>query len=251
MSKNRSRASALAVAAWLCAWPASGGGEPGGEAIPPEPVDLACAEQAAAAVQSRYDGAPHLNARFTQRTESVALGGGTLAAEDAQGEVWFAKPGKMRWTYATPAPSVVVTDGTTLWIFDPMAGEVQRLPVDEGYLSGTAVQFLLGEGSLEEAFEVTALSCGTASVRLGLAPREAATYERLELEVATDGGDLRETVIVDLFGNRTEVRFEAVRTDLAPPGGTFVFEVPDGVRVLELAPVAPPQTGVPAPEFRQ
>ena len=40
------------------------------------------------------------------------------------GAVEFAKPGKMRWSYEAPEPSLVVSDGETLWIYDPTRDEV-------------------------------------------------------------------------------------------------------------------------------
>jgi outer membrane lipoprotein carrier protein len=201
-------------------------------APPPEdPVD--CAPSLARRVQQRYEGIRDLWARFRQRSFSVALGdqGATL---EARGEVVFAKPGRMRWTYASPEPSVVVSDGETLWIYDPTAKEVQVMDVGQGFLSGTAIQFLLGEGDLLEAFEVEARGCGGETVRLVLRPRAEATYERLILEVDPATGLVRATSVHDLFGNRTDVVFDEIRTDTEPPPERFRFQPPEGTRVLEL-----------------
>ena len=192
-----------------------------------------CAVDLARRVQRRYEGIRDLRARFAQRSFSVAFGeqGG---ASEARGEVVFAKPGRMRWTYESPEPSLVVSDGETLWIHDPNAGEVQVMDVGQGFLSGTAIQFLLGEGDLLEAFEVEAEGCGEERVELVLRPRAEATYERLTLEVDRDTGMVRATSVHDLFGNRTRVAFEDLRTNTDPPAARFRFEPPEGTRVLEL-----------------
>jgi len=65
----------------------------------------------------------------------------TLPGEETltRGRVVFAKPGRMRWVYESPEPSLVVSDGETLWIYDPAAREAQRLPVTQGYLTGAAL----------------------------------------------------------------------------------------------------------------
>ncbi len=194
-----------------------------------EPTD--CAKEIAARVQARYDGVEDLEARFTQRSRSVALGGAAQEFE-ASGVAVFAKPGRMRWTYDKPEPSLVVSDGQTLWIYDPAAREVQEFPVGEGFLSGTAVQFLLGEGRILDAFDVQAEQCTGQSVRLLLRPRVDATYELLELLVAPKTGDVRGTAVVDLFGNRTDVSFESLRVDRHPDPSRFHFEAEAGVRVL-------------------
>ena len=200
-----------------------------------EPVD--CAREVAARVQARYDGVRDLEARFTQTSHSVAF---ERSGQDLQasGVAVFAKPGRMRWTYEKPEPSLVVSDGQTLWVYDPEAHEAQEFPVGQGFLSGSAVQFLLGEGKLLSAFDVRAQDCSSETVHLLLTPKQDATYERLELWVIAKSGDVKGTAVVDLFGNRTEVSFESLRVDLHPDPSIFRFQAGPGVSVLR-APDAP------------
>jgi outer membrane lipoprotein carrier protein len=190
-----------------------------------------CARAVAGRVQSRYDGVQDLEARFTQKSRSVALGRAAQELE-ASGVALFAKPGRMRWTYEQPEPSLVVSDGKTLWIYDPTAREAQQFDVGAGFLSGTAVQFLLGEGKILDAFSVRAEGCGGETVTLHLTPREETSYESLELRVDPKSGDIRGTAVVDLFGNRTDVAFASVRTNLRPDPARFRFDPEPGVRVL-------------------
>jgi outer membrane lipoprotein carrier protein len=199
---------------------------------PGAPESDECAETIAGRVQAHYQGVRDLHARFAQTQHSVAFGG--AADQPTRGEVWFAKPGRMRWSYEEPEPSLVVSDGATLWIYDPGAREVQVLPVDRAFLSGAAIQFLLGEGRILESFRVSAETCAGESVELALVPRAESTYERLVLQVRTDSGAVQGTEVFDLFGNRTRVRFEQVETNREPPEGLFRFEAPEGVRVLSL-----------------
>jgi outer membrane lipoprotein carrier protein len=198
-----------------------------------EPRD--CAREVALRVQARYEGVRDLETRFAQKSRSVAFGGAGQEMQ-ARGVALFAKPGRMRWTYEEPEPSVVVSDGKSLWIYDPVAKEAQEFPVGEGFLSGTAVQFLLGEGKILDAFEVAAEGCGAATVRLRLRPRKETSYELLELRVAPETGDVRESAVVDLFGNRTDVIFESMRTNLGVDSAQFRFEAGPGVRVLRAEP---------------
>ena len=94
-----------------------------------------CARRAVDAVQKRYESVVDLRARFDQVSRSVALGGPGAETHSA-GEVVFAKPGKMRWSYSEPEPSLVVSDGSWLWIYDPGAREAQKLPVIGGRCPG-------------------------------------------------------------------------------------------------------------------
>ena len=119
-------------------------------------VSASCAEDFARSVQAHYDSVRDFKAEFEQTTRSVLFGGaGDGLSAPLRGEVVFAKPGKMRWSYTEPEASLVVSDGQLLWIYSPERKEAQRLPVPEGYLTGAALQFLLGDGKLLESFKVT------------------------------------------------------------------------------------------------
>jgi outer membrane lipoprotein carrier protein len=192
------------------------------------------AKRAAASTQARYEGVRDLQARFTQITRQA--GALPSAPTTARGSVVLAKPGKMRWTYEAPEPSLVVSDGVTLWIYDPAFREAQRLPVSGGYLSGAAIQFLLGEGDIFRDFHVTAIACGEDSAELELVPREPATYEKLTVKVDAATGDITGTRLVDLLGTVIEVELSELRTDQSPPASLFRFEPPKGVRVTDLQP---------------
>jgi outer membrane lipoprotein carrier protein len=229
MSNSRGKALALLVAALLTGAAARAGGE--------EPAD--CAREIAGRVQARYDGVEDIEARFTQKSRSVAFGGAAQEME-ASGVALFAKPGRMRWTYEKPEPSLVVSDGRTLWIYDPAAREAQEFSVGQGFLSGTAVQFLLGEGKILDAFEVRAAHCSGESVRLFLTPRKETTYESLELVVSPASGDVLGTAVVDLFGNRTDVAFESLQVNRQPDAARFRFVPEPGVRVLRASEQAAP-----------
>jgi len=176
-----------------------------------------------------------LEASFEQTTRSVALGQPGATAKSS-GSVVFAKPGRMRWTYVAPEPSLVVSDGTQLWIYDPVNREAQHLTVTAAYLSGAALSFLLGEGEILRDFEVTALECSDTAALLDLVPREPATYERLRARIDPRSGELLETTVIDLLGNATTVALRDLRTNRDPDASLFRFDPPAGVRVVDLDP---------------
>ncbi len=230
-----------ALAITLCLGAASASGA-GGDSAPPERAAPASVPQAApptdcaatlvARVQARYDRMRDLEARFTQRTASALAPSGEITT----GRVVLAKPGRMRWSYETPEPSLVLSDGTTLWIYDPAAREAQKLSVGENFMSGAAFQFLLGSGRIADTFAVRADGCAAPRARLTLVPKSEATYQHLELEIDTISGEAHSTAVLDLFGNRTDVAFSELRYDRGPDPRVFRFVPPPGVRVLELAP---------------
>jgi outer membrane lipoprotein carrier protein len=193
-----------------------------------------CRDAAVKALQQRYESARDLRADIVQTTHSVALGTTASGQMTSTGTVVFAKPGKMRWSYEEPEPSLVVSDGTTLWIYDPTFREAQKLPATEGYLSGAAIQFLLGEGAIERDFEISALRCEAAIAELSLLPRKPSSYEKLHVVVNPQTGDLLKTTVFFVLGNVTEVAFSNIELNVDPAASLFHFDPPADVRVIEL-----------------
>jgi outer membrane lipoprotein carrier protein len=211
------------------------------------PVAASCALDVAATVQAHYDSVRDFSADFEQTTRS-ALFGATGAGQTAPttGHVVFAKPGKMRWTYQSPEESLVVSDGKTLWLYSPALKEAQRLPVSEGFLTGAALQFLLGDGKLVESFDISAESCPIREaaaakatgvppvIELELVPKEASSYERLGITANPETGEVLATRVVDLFGNETRIAFRDIQTNRDPAPASFTFQPGPDVEVIEL-----------------
>lgn len=240
---------AVSIACLLASVPSiadeSAGNGPGERASsstgpPASACDDARARAVAEVVQRRYDAIDDLSADFVQTTESVVLGMGALPGEDdagsvSRGRVLFAKPGRMHWSYREPEESHVISNGRVLWIYDVAARQVTRMPVGEEALAGAALQFLLGEGRLDETFRIAAIACAQDAVELDLEPVEPASYERLGLIADPETGLIASTSIVDLFGNRTRIRFEGLKANTGPPVAAFEFTVPDGVDLIDMA----------------
>ena len=187
-------------------------------------------------IQSRYEDIRDIHANFVQTNDSATFAGQPLMApEPKSGRVIFAKPGKMRWSYLLPEPSVVVSDGQILWIYDVDGESITRLEVTAGYLSGAALQFLLGDGQILESFDVEATVCEKDHTTLDLIPKAEATYERLGLVADRVSGDIVATSVLDLLGNLTEIRFSEIEVNRDPKAETFQLEIPEGVEVIDYA----------------
>jgi outer membrane lipoprotein carrier protein len=215
---------AIAVAAGVGLCPAMAGAD--------EPNK--CVDDAIAAIQKRYESVSDLSASFVQTARPVALGGKAGRGQVSRGSVVFAKPGKMRWQYSEPEPSLVVSDGRTLWIHDPEHAEVQRMRVTEGYLSGAAIQFLIGQGDMRRDFTITGIACSKDASELELVPKADVGFEKLRVVADREIGELRRTTIYDLLGNVTEVVFSDVRANQRPDDSVFRFEAPPGHEVIDL-----------------
>jgi outer membrane lipoprotein carrier protein len=125
------------------------------------------------------------------------------------------------------------------WVYDPATREAQRMHAGDTLLTGGAMQFLLGRGDLRHEFTVRAKSCEGTSIALDLTPKAPASYEKLEIVVDRESGEVEESTVSDLVGNVTRVAFHNVRTNQGVAQSRFRFTPPEGVRVIELQPVQP------------
>ncbi|MBW2715620.1 MAG: outer membrane lipoprotein carrier protein LolA [Deltaproteobacteria bacterium] len=193
-----------------------------------------CRDAVVTALQQRYESAKDFRADIVQTTRSVTLGTDSSEQMTSKGTVVFAKPGKMRWSYEEPEPSLVISDGETLWIYDLVFREAQKFPATDGFMSGAAIQFLLGNGEIERDFEISALRCETAAAELLLVPREPSSYEKLHVLVNPQNGDLLKTTVFFVLGNVTEVAFSNIELNRNPAASVFRLDPPADVRVIEL-----------------
>jgi len=183
------------------------------------------------AVQKRYEGVRDLRASFEQTSFSVALGTETTS----KGAVTVERPGKMRWEYAAPDGRVIVLDKVAIKIWNPDEKQLQIAPLSAGNVSPTALGFLLGQAVLRDTFDAQLIAAPERAERgLRLQPKSDGGFESLELWVDPKSYELRESVVLDLFGNRTRLRLSDMRENSGVKASEFEFEAPDGAEVVDL-----------------
>lgn len=214
--RPRSRARALAGCLAFALLAADGGG---------------ASTAALDAVQKHYDGVRDIRAKFVQKSFSAALGTET----EAHGSVVVERPGKMRWEYAPPDGRVIVLDKDAIRIWNPEEKQLQIAPLSPDNVSPTALGFLMAKSVLRETFDATAIDEPTRPERgLRLKPKAEGGFESLELWVDPKTYQLRESVVVDLFGNKTRVRLEEAVENAGVPPSTFELAAPEGAEVVDL-----------------
>ena len=183
------------------------------------------------AIQARYDGITDLSAGFVQTSYTAALGGESVSA----GRLTMKRPGLIRWEYSPPNRRVIVLNADTLRIYNPLDEQLQIAGLAKGTVSPTALSFLLGEGVLRELFTAVAIDADDrAELGLRLDPRQESGFEFIELWVDRETYQLRESVMVDLFKNRTSVRFDSIEENAGVDDSSFDIEVPEGTEVIDL-----------------
>ncbi len=188
-------------------------------------------------VQTRYTTIDSLHGDFRQDSYVAALD----EQETSSGEMWFGKPGKMRWVYAKPRPQTVVITEGTLWLYQPETRQVVIDDIGNVLLSSLPVAFMMGVGNLSRDFDLKGGCKGPEGVVLRLAPHKSSekdaagdALEGFDLLVDTAQFVPKGAKISSLGGNTTAIIFSNLTTKVgAPEPRRFVLEYPKGVDVMD------------------
>lgn len=180
---------------------------------------------------------------YAAQFEQVVVDGRGRTVQRVTGTIRLERPGRFRWEVVEPYSQLVVTDGTTVYVFDADLAQVTVQPLDET-LQGTPARLLIGSMDALESMFTVVREHATAFT---LHPRdEEALYRRIRLEFAPrvpdPSGDpgpdavLVGIVIRDHLDQETRVAFTNPTLRPAPAPGTFDFHIPDDVDVIGDAP---------------
>ncbi len=195
----------------------------GAPALPPPSGD---ATALARKVQAFYESTRDLKARFVQTYTYAAIG----RRQVSKGTLEVKKPGKMRWDYASPTQKTIAVNGSRLVQWEPEANQAFVDDRFDATAMSAAVTFLLGKGSLEKEFLLSAGEGGTLVLR----PRKAdPRVETITLTAGPDG-EVTRTRVVDGQGNVNDIAFEEIRRNPGIPDARFEIALPEGVRRLSM-----------------
>ena len=190
-------------------------------------------------VQARYAKIDGIHARFHQELTSATLG----QTDVADGECWFAKPGKMRWDYTQPDKVYYISDGDVLWSYEVANKQAIKMNVKDSELYDS-LKFLFGEGDLRASFDVKLGAEKDGLRALVLTPKSGQkNYKTLTLWAKPGTWEIARTELVDPLDNVSVITFTgASYTKLKPEA--FQFKPPAGATVQDLtqkgsAPEAP------------
>jgi outer membrane lipoprotein carrier protein len=189
------------------------------------------AQEAAEAVQRKYDTVHDFSADFTHSYQ-----GGVLRKEATErGTVLIKKPGKMRWTYTSPEKKIFVSDGVKVYSYIPQDRQVIVSSMPPGDEAPTAVLFLAGKGNLTRDFlvsdtEVAGQPAGTRALKLEPKKKER-DYDWLTL-VVDDRQRIVMLVTVDAQGGRSTFSFSDLKENRGLSDKEFAFTIPRGVDVI-------------------
>ena len=159
---------------------------------------------------SRYlNGLGTVEADFTQINAD-----GTIAT----GKVKISRPGKVRFEYAPPDRSLVLSDGQQVAIFDPKSNQ----PPEQYPLRRTPLHLILAPRvDLGTAKMVVGHREDGPATRVTAQDPEHPEYGRIDMVFTANPTELRQWIITDDSGNQTTMILGEMRKGGTLPSGQF------------------------------
>jgi outer membrane lipoprotein carrier protein len=185
-------------------------------------------------IQNRYEKTNDFEGRFIQEY----IGKVMKQPNRGEGKVYFKKRGMMRWDYTVPNQKLL-SDGHTLWYYQPEEKQVLVSDVSRVLKEKTPLAFLAGEGNLSRDFDILNLNESVSqkedSYVVELVPKELlATLSKLMLTVDKKTYTVLQADVFDGLGNVTRTRFIDIKTNVGLSNSFFHFSIPPGTEVIKM-----------------
>jgi outer membrane lipoprotein carrier protein len=179
------------------------------------------------ALQHHYETTRSFSATFTEQIAAVGA-----PVRSREGTVAFSKPGRMRWDFESPNKELLVSNGQTVFSYDPGLNQVVETPLKDALRAPGATEFLLGAGNIRKDFIASAPKSPPADglTHVTLTPRQGGNT--IELGIAPTSGDIRRLEITDQLGNKTSLEFSDLRDNVEITDSEFDFTPPAGADVV-------------------
>lgn len=186
-------------------------------------------------MEARY-ASSDCQAEFTQESTLKAIG----VTDTATGMVYFKKPNMMRWDYQEPEKQIIVTDGTTLWMYRPDEAQVMVGRAEDYFGGGEGLSFLADISILRSQFRICFPAPEDEEIPddhylLKLTPHVArSNLAFLYLWVSKDTFNIVRSKVFNPFGDTTVIKFNAIKFNQNLKPSFFVFEIQKGTEVIQL-----------------
>lgn len=181
-------------------------------------------------LQGFIDRMRTLQADFVQEVEA---GSRTEAPVESQGYFVAARPGRFLWHYRTPNEQKIISDGKLVWFYEPDLRQATRS--SSRTLEGTFARILTSGGKIQDQFTWEAVENPRVKLpAIRLTPhKEEGAFRLIEITLHPQKEELQELLLEDPLGNRSRIRFSAMRINGKVDEKQFQFTLPPGVELID------------------
>ncbi len=184
-------------------------------------------------LQRHYHDTNSSTAKFSEEIAAVGA-----PKRTRQGTVSFRKPGRMRWEFEAPEVETIVSDGETLYNYDPDLNQVVETPLKQALKSSSATSFLLGIGNINRDFKAAFANPPTPTGLVDLILDAKTGGYKIEVGLDPKSYNLMTLTLTDQLGDVTRIDFSDIHDNVELPDSTFAFKTPAGADVVT-APASP------------
>jgi outer membrane lipoprotein carrier protein len=163
-------------------------------------------------------------------TQEVRDKNGRVSRSSA-GTFSIARPGKFRFVYEKPYKQTIVSDGTTVWLYDEDLNQVTIRKIGDS-LGEQPLALLLDPQSSEKVFDVKAAP-SQGSIKFVTANAKKVDASVSELVIALVNAQPSEIVWRDALQNVNTLRFMKLVRNEKVDATLFAFTPPKGADVLK------------------
>jgi outer membrane lipoprotein-sorting protein len=158
----------------------------------------------------------YLNATETLQGSFVQVDPASVVSE---GEFFMRRPGRLRFEYAKPNPTLVIADGFWVGVVDQRDNGVDRAPLTE-----TPLWLLLKEDvDLRQEGSITRIERSNDQIAVTAVDPSGRTPGEITMVFSNNPLELRQWIVVDAKGDVTTVALRDMRTNVPIPGAKFVL----------------------------
>ena len=187
-------------------------------------------------IQENYEKIDSYQAKFTQQAEVKALD----TVQKASGEVWFKKPGLMRWNYYKPNKDEIVSDGKSIWYYTEQENQVIQSSLENLSEGDSSTTLLSGLGKIKKLFKYKFSPASATDFEgnylVELSPREkdVENFSKVTISVDNESYMVNKIFLYDPFGNVTTVMLNNFKINKKISDSTFRFKKPDNAEIVKV-----------------
>ena len=165
---------------------------------------------------------------FTANFNQQVLDAEGNELQNALGTLAVKKPNLVHWKTAEPDESLIVSDGDTLWFFDPFVEQVSAYLLEKALLNTPILLLTSSDPTLWQHYSVSSTDENNYLIH---ANDNNAQVKTLELRFKKNSNMLNSFTILDATGQLSLFKLSQFDQVTVPESALFTFKIPEGVEL--------------------
>ncbi|MDE0154567.1 MAG: outer membrane lipoprotein chaperone LolA [Gammaproteobacteria bacterium] len=170
-------------------------------------------------------------ATFSADFEQVLLDSSGETLEVTRGALRLRRPGMFYWLYNEPYVQEIISDGSSLWVYEEDLEQVTVSDVSDA-VEDTPALIFSGDNDPGEYYVIEELESGEGGTVVELTPKNPESYYRL-LRLVFSGDELAGMALFDNLGQTLFISFTNAVRNLELKKELFTFSPTDETEVID------------------